>query len=397
MRIGVIANMKAGLEHFVFRELHFFSTHGISIDLFPTRLGPGLYSPPEEWRLHKWNPFAVILWQFYFFACAPIRYLTLLRRAVRYRALVDYALAWYFSPNMKDLDVLYATFGDHKLFIGYFAKLILNKPLAVTVHAYELYNNPNPHLFAEALKACDQVITVSIHNQELLAAQYGLDPAQIQVVRYSVDLEEYHPTQKFVILIVSFFTYRKGHEILLKAVKQLNRDDIEIWIVGDAAGRQGVVDVRKMVKELGMEAQVAFFGSLSGTALKAVYRSCDLFCLPSRRDQEGAYEGFPNVLIEAMACGKPVISTRHAEIPRIIPSILVDENDIEALAQAIEQVYQSASLREQLSIQNRQIAETYFSPKNAHTTVTLLHRLARMPSNSLEAVPDALHGRSRAG
>jgi glycosyltransferase involved in cell wall biosynthesis len=277
MRVGIIVNMKAGLEHFVFREVSFLAARGFSIDLFPTKFGPGLYNAKDEWRLHHWNLFSVLAWQLYFLVSTPIKYLRLLRIAVRYRAFVDFALAWFYSPQMKGVDVLYATFGDHKLYVGFFAKLILNKPLAVTVHAYELYNNPNPALFVEALKSCDQVITVTTYNQELLMEKYGLDPAQIQIVRYSVDHEEYRATPKFVILIVSFFTYRKGHEILLKAVKQLNRDDIEVWIVGDTAGRQGVVDVKGMVKQLGMESQVAFFGALRGTALKAVYRSCELF------------------------------------------------------------------------------------------------------------------------
>jgi colanic acid/amylovoran biosynthesis glycosyltransferase len=222
---------------------------------------------------------------------------------------------------------------------------------------------------------------VSEHNRELLAEQYGIDPSRVEIVRYSVDAEEYTPTEKFVVLIVSFFTYRKGHDVLLQAVKQLGRSDIEVWVVGDAAGRKGLVDVKALVRELEMQDQVAFFGALSGPALKALYRTCDVFCLPSRRDRQGAYEGFPNVLIEAMASGKPVISTRHAEIPRIIPEIIVDENDVDGLAQAINQMLQSAPLRRRLAIQNRQIAQTVFSPQNAIRTARLISHLAHVHTN----------------
>src|SRR3712207_1043717 len=135
MRLGVIASMKAGLEQFIYRELLFLEAEGLSISLFPTKYQPGLYNAPERWRLHRWHPLVMMLWQPYFLFHAPLRYLALGWEALKLGAFVDFALAWYFSGKMADVDVIYATFGDHKLFVGYFCKLILNKPLAVTLHA----------------------------------------------------------------------------------------------------------------------------------------------------------------------------------------------------------------------------------------------------------------------
>src|SRR5436853_93462 len=102
-------------------------------------------------------------------------------------ALVDVALAWHFAPKIADADVIYATFGDHKLYIGYFCKQILGKPLVVTIHAYELYANPNPRLFERALAACDRVVAVTEHNREILIGQYGVAPSNVEVVRIGVD------------------------------------------------------------------------------------------------------------------------------------------------------------------------------------------------------------------
>lgn len=81
------------------------------------------------------------------------------------------------------------------------------------------------------------------------------------------------------------------------------------------------------------------------------------------------------MLIEAMAFGKPVITTRHVEIPRIIPEIIVEENDVTGLANAIEQAYQSSALRQRLGEQNRKIAESVFSSNNAGKTAALLRNL----------------------
>jgi colanic acid/amylovoran biosynthesis glycosyltransferase len=375
MHLGVIASMKSGMEHFIYREVCELAGRGAAISLFPTKHRRGLYNPRPEWNVVYWNALSVILCQPWRFASMPIRYVAVLLTALRYGAVVDFLLAAYFAPRMGGVDVIYATFGDRKLFVGYFCKRLVNKPLAVEIHAYELYQNPNLKLFPVALATCDEIIAATEHNREVLRDRYGIAPARIKVVRYSVDLREYHPANKFVILIVAFFVAKKGHEILLQAVKKMERDDVEVWVVGGDGGSSSTVDVRAMVQDLNLDSQVAFFGKLSRTALLAVYHACDVFCLPSRVDRHGDCEGFPNVLIEAMACGKPVVTTRHVEIPRIVEQILVDENDVDGLADALERVYASVPLREQLGRRNRELAEQYFSTDNVAHTFGLLDRL----------------------
>ena len=390
MRIGVIATLKRGMEHFVYRELTFFSAAGLAISVFPTKFRPGLYNPRPEWRLHRWKVLVVLLLQPYCACRAPLQYLRLLKEALSTRAVADFLLACYFSLHMSDVDVLYATFGDHKLFIGYFCKRLLQKPLVVTIHAYELYQNPNPELFVRALACCDQIITVTEHNREYLSRHYGIDTAGVEVVRCSVDTHEYRPERKFIILIVGFFVERKGHEILFNAVKQLGQDDIEVWVVGDEGSENTNVDVSAMTRRLAIDHQVAFFGKLSGNALRAVYRSCDLFCLPCRTDSDGVAEGFPVALMEAMAFGKPIITSRHVEIPRIIKQILIDENDVSGLADAIRQVYLSASLRDQLGVDNRRIAEQMFSPSNAARAASLMQLVVGRNERNETSQPTAV-------
>jgi glycosyltransferase involved in cell wall biosynthesis len=376
MRIGVIASMKKGLEHFIYRELKIFSSQGVEISLFPTKYNPGLYDAQSGWKLHNWNALTVALMQPLFFLRNPGLYWKMFREALQIGALVDFMLAWYFSAAFAKVDVIYATFGDRKLFIGYFAKQIVDKPLAVTIHAYELYKNPNPRLFLKALAECDQIITVTEYNKELLASKFNIPPERVEVVRISVDLEDYRLEDKFVILIVAFFAERKGHEVLFRALKSLNRDDIEVWVVGDKGTENLTVDAEELAGELGVESQVAFFGKLSKNALKAVYRECDVFCLPCRHDRNGVAEGFPTVLAEAMAFGKPVITTRHVEIPRVVEEFLVDENDVEGLAQAILHAYEARHRFDEMGERNREIAQQYFPSTNAQKTARILSNLA---------------------
>jgi len=376
MRIGVFASMKKGLEHFIFREVTFLNQSGAEISLFPTKHRLGLYNPPSNWDVRRWSAFSVVVCQPLLAILLGRRYWRAFRQALDHRALGDFFLAAYFSRSMHDVDVLYATFGDHKLFVAYFCKLLTDKPLAVTLHAYELYANPNRRLFETALAGCDQIITVSEYNRELLGEKFGIDSDRIEVVRLSVDLEEYRPREKFVILIVGYFVYRKGHEVLFQALRKLGRKDIEVWVVGGPGAESDAVDVEALAREMKIESQVAFFGMLRGPALKAVYRACDVFCLPCRTAANGVAEGFPTVLIEAMALGKPVITSRHVEIPRIIKEILADENDVDGLAKAIELAMSSSALRERLSGQSREVAEEFFSTSNVAKTGKILAALA---------------------
>lgn len=382
LRIGVIASLKRGVEQFIYRELSHLESRGAEVTLYSTKLGNGLYAPKASWNLVSWTYLGLLLAQPAAFLRSPLRYLKALSIALRHSALPDFLIAANACGSMHEQDVLYSTFGDRKFFVGYFGKLMTGKPLMCTSHAYEIYCNPNPGLFKRALAECDQFITISEYNRNQLFERFGFPKEKIEVIPCSIDLEDYRPAEKFVVLTVGYFVERKGHDILFQAVKKLNNPDIEIWVVGGEGAESDSVDVRALAKKHKIESQVAFMNKLSGTALRAMYHACDLFCLPCHFDSQGVGEGFPTVIIEAMACGKPVVSTRHVAIPEVLDQLLVEEKDVAGLADAIQTAYESETLRDELGRQNRELAVKHFAPTNVEKTTDVAWRLSGRRPNS---------------
>ena len=93
-------------------------------------------------------------------------------------------------------------------------------------------------------------------------------------------------------------------------------------------------------------------GPLGQTALLAEYRRATVFCLPCRVAADGDRDGIPNVLVEAMACGLPVVTTGVSGIPELVVDgvngLLVPSEDPQALAEAIARLHRDPALAERL-------------------------------------------------
>ncbi len=348
LKVAYVVSMAMGLQSFVYREIRELVSLGVIVHLFPTKVGSGPYLPDADWPVHRPTVRSIGMAHFQLLMADSQTYLEVLFEALRRGALVDFLLAAFVSMTVRQegLRLIHCHFGDHKFFVGYFSGRLTGRPVSVTIHAYELYNNPNPRLFRKAIKLVKGIVTVAEYNRDILQT-YGVPSGKIHVVPMFADLPNVSGSAKMTqakirVLMVARFVEKKGHRTFLRALSRLP-EDYEAWLVGS-----GSLDVGALADSLGVAHRVKIFGRLSDPDLQAAYRGATMFCLPSEITYSGDREGIPVSLMEAMAYGLPVIATRHAGIPELVSEILVDEGDVDALARGIDKPGRNPALREEL-------------------------------------------------
>ncbi|MBD3267121.1 glycosyltransferase [bacterium] len=160
----------------------------------------------------------------------------------------------------------------------------------------------------------------------------SLSPA---IIPNGVDAELFYPsvmetTREFTLVTVARLIPRKGIDLLIHACKTIEQAEFpfRLLIVGEGPEQQ---PLRKLTHELGLQDHIQFEGSLSKVEVADLLPSCDLFVLPSYA------EGMSNAVLEAMACGLPVIVAETGGSMELINGngIVVPPGDAKALAEQI--------------------------------------------------------------
>src|SRR5205823_11325377 len=134
-------------------------------------------------------------------------------------------------------------------------------------------------------------------------------------------------------------------------------------IVGEAGDLSA--DLERRIRAHRLEGRIRLAGPMDQAALYREYRNASVFCLPCRVSDDGDRDGIPNVLLEAMASGVPVVTTPVSGIPELINSedegLLVPPNSPARLADALDRLLTSPELRDRLALAARAKIETCFS------------------------------------
>jgi len=252
------------------------------------------------------------------------------------------------SKNTIDFSLIHAHFLGNG-FLGATLKSLSGKPFVVTAHGGDVYDLPFRNdwyntLARYILSKANQVITVSQFNAEKLLS-LGVSPNKLHVIPNGYDKNLFKPIplyearkklglplNKKILLSVGNLVDVKGHTYLVDAMRIVlkKRNDVILVIVGSGPLKERL---QKKAKKLGLNEKILFVGWKKHNEIPLWMNGSDLFVLPSLS------EGFPTVIPEAMACGKPVIGTRVGGVPEIVShqelGILLNPGDSEVAASSI--------------------------------------------------------------
>lgn len=247
-------------------------------------------------------------------------------------------------------------------------------PLVVSLHGSDVFMAERNRVFGGAARwSFNQAAWITACSDELMnrALALGADENKTELIPYGADAKAFHvnsadarrvrsqlqlDTNAVMILAVGRMVYKKGFEVLVAAMPQIlqNTPAARLVLVGYGDLRS---DLEQQAHGLGLNGHVTFAGRVAREEIPAYYAAADIIAVPSVRDAAGNVDGLPNVVLEGMAAGKPVVASNIAGFPDVIgdgeSGLLVPEKDVPALAQAILELANDGELRQRLGAHGR--------------------------------------------
>jgi glycosyltransferase involved in cell wall biosynthesis len=259
----------------------------------------------------------------------------------------------------KKIDHLHAHFAHDPTLIAYLVHGMTGIPFSFTAHARDLYQVPEKVL-TDRIRQASAVITCCRANLDYLNQIAPAEQSKFSLVYHGVNLKDFQPVSdssaspvaKYpLILSVGRLVEKKGFQDLLQAllIVKESEEPFQCDIYGDGPLCQPLKD---WIEEHGLADEVSLMGDCTQQELISIYQNATLFVLTPVQTEDGDRDGIPNVLLEAMAVGLPVITTAVAGIPELVENdrngLLYQPHDVHGIASGIFELLRNAEKRRQL-------------------------------------------------
>jgi colanic acid/amylovoran biosynthesis glycosyltransferase len=291
--------------------------------------------------------------------------------AARYgRAAASLRLAWAarFFQDSPPFDIVHCHFGA----LGLKAALArdvgaLRGCIVTAFHGEDVINYPKrfrPGLYSPLFERGDLFLPISARWNDALIAM-GCPAPRIRVHRMGVDLRRFVPrpaesSGRVRIVTVGRLVEKKGVEDAILALSAINTP-FEYVVAGDGPLR---ARLEALARERLPAGAVQFLGAQTQDAIVPLLQSAGIFLAPSVTGADGDIEGIPVAIMEAMALGLPVVSTRHSGIPELVShgvsGLLLEEHDVAGLSAALSALGADPALRARLGAAGRAIVASEY-------------------------------------
>ena len=269
---------------------------------------------------------------------------------------------------------LHAHFAHSPASVAMYAARQMKVGFSFTGHANDLFQRRT--LLKKKLERAAFVACISRWHEGFYRSIAPAANPVYRVVRCGVDVEGWKPhaaqnTDSLMplrVLTVCRLVEKKGVDLLIRAISQIETGtgDWTLVIAGDGPERDRL---QSLAKELGCDGQIRWLGMVTNEKIPALLSEADVFALPCRTDSAGDRDGIPVVLMEAMACGVPVISGDLPAIRELIEDnvsgVLIREpqspDGIKALSESLMRLARDPDFRNHLSQAGRAKVEEEFS------------------------------------
>lgn len=358
--VTYLLDQMAPSETFIRRELEQLRRRNwpIFTRLLKGGIGPlrySLLSCPEGFR-----------WRFFKASCARISEELFRAPLVAFRILKHLPQSACLAKKVVDTEsqLIHAHFAGITADLAAIAAHTLGLPWTCSVHAHDVFTTEPQTLFrrlrtANGITGCSQLAVQAVID-------CGIPAGNVTLIHHGLPLNDFSfdtIQPDGVIFTAGRLERKKGNDTLIRACEILQKRNVNFTCVIAGSGSL-FKKLKRLTEKLDLKKAVVFIGWQSQEETRSYLMDASVMALPSRRTRDGDSDGIPNILVEALALGTPVVTTTASAAGEVlvnaVSGLLVPPDDPEQLATALAQALGSKELRIRMAKEGRQAAEKFF-------------------------------------